>query len=57
MSSHRQVSTTRAAGDSFVATSRKVSPSPKKRKVPGRVFGPSSQFKGVGVGVRGDVRK
>jgi len=53
----RKVSTTRASGEYFAKVTRKVSPSPKKRKTPGRVFGTSSQFKGVGTGVRGDVRK
>lgn len=49
--------TTIKVAEGFTQKSRTISRSTKVRKTPGRVFGTSSQFKGVGVGVRGDVRK
>ncbi len=50
--------TTRKTGERFVRMSRKSSPSTKSRKTPQkRVFGSSSQFKGVRVGSPGDPRK
>ena len=54
MAAHR---TTRKTGQAFTAKSRRVSKSTKTRKAPGRMFGTSSQFRGVGVGVAGDVRR
>ena len=45
------------SGERAIAKSKSVSPSPKRSKSPGSVFGSSSQFKGVGQGVPGDVRK
>ncbi len=49
--------TTRKTGEAWIARSRRVSPSTKKSKPPGRVFGPSSQFAGVLRGAAGDPRK
>ncbi len=44
-------------GKRTIERSQDVSPSPKQKKSPGPVFGPSSQFKGVGRGIPGDLRK
>ena len=45
-------------GSLFKGIARRVNPSTKKVKTQADgVFGPSSQFAGVGRGVRGDVRK
>ena len=55
----RKVGTTRDTGEYFMqVTKANASPSPKKSK-PGSlaVFGTSSQFKGIGRGVKGDPRK
>ena len=55
----RKVGTTRDTGEYFMLVSTaNASPSPKKSK-PGSlaVFGPSSQFKGIGRGKKGDPRK
>ena len=41
----------------FVGVSKRVSPSTKSPKPVRPVFGPSSQFRGIGVGVKGDPRK
>lgn len=49
--------TTRSTGNSFRRSTTKASSSTKSRKPAGRVFGPSSQFRGVGRGVKGDPRK
>ena len=49
--------TTTKTGMAFTRKSRQVSPSTKRRKAPGPVFGDSSQFRGVGRGVPGDPRR
>jgi hypothetical protein len=50
-------STTRKTGERWMARSRQHSPSTKRPKPPGRVFGTSSQFAGVGAGRPGDPRR
>lgn len=50
-------STTTATGNKFMQRSKSVSPSTKTKKPPSRVFGPSSQFSGVGRGAAGDPRR
>jgi hypothetical protein len=57
MAMSRRNSTTVRTGDRFRKISNRVSPSTKTAKPVGNVFGTSSQFKGTGVGVKGDVRK
>jgi len=49
--------TTTSTADSFKRKSHGVSRSTKNAKPAGRVFGTSSQFRGVGNGVQGDPRK
>lgn len=42
----------------WIAKTKQVSPSTKVAKpAQERVFGPGSQFRGIGVGVKGDPRK
>ena len=55
----RKVGTTRDTGEYFkLVSTANASPSPKKSKRGTlAVFGPSSQFKGIGRGVKGDPRK
>lgn len=53
----RKVSDTSATGEYFRKVSKNVSPSTKTPKPAGRVFGASSQFRGVQSGVKGDPRK
>jgi hypothetical protein len=50
-------STVTKIGRKMIDKSTRVSPSTKRPKVSGPVFGASSQFKGVGRGVPGDLRK
>lgn len=57
MALQRKFSTVTKKGREAIEMSKRVSPSQKRRKAPGTVFGPSSQFKGVGRGVPGDVRR
>ena len=49
--------TTKQIADRFRTRSKVVSRSTKRVKPPGRVFGTSSQFRGVQVGVKGDPRR
>ena len=51
------MATTTEVGQSWVKKSQQAHPSKKVRKPQGRLFGPKSQFAGVGRGVPGDPRK